>query len=86
MEERCDQIMHCRDKSDEIVAPFIYDKNRKEVDAVKVDVSTSILNIIDISEVNNIIELKFDILMEWYEYRVDRLSQPQDSQISQHAL
>ena len=100
MEERCDQIMHCRDKSDEKdcsllvlnegynrkVAPFIYDKNRKEVDAVKVDVSTSILNIIDISEVNNIIELKFDILMEWYEYRVDRLSQPQDSQISQHAL
>ena len=33
--------------------------------------STSILNIIDISEVNNIIELKFDILTEWYEYRVD---------------
>ena len=24
-----------------------------------------------ISEVNHIIELKFDILMEWYEYRVD---------------
>ena len=43
----------------------------KEVDPVKVDVSTSILNIIDISEVNNIIELKFDILMEWYESRVD---------------
>ena len=33
--------------------------------------STSILNIIDISEVNNIIEFKFDILMDWYEYRVD---------------
>ena len=85
MEERCDQIKHCRDKSDEYdcsllvlergynkkVAPFIYNKTRKEVDAVKVDVSTSIQNVIDISEVNNIIELKFDILMEWYEYRVD---------------
>ena len=33
--------------------------------------STSIRNIIDISEVQNIIELKFDIFMEWYEYRVD---------------
>jgi hypothetical protein len=85
MEERCDQIIHCRDQSDEEdcsllvlkkgykkkVAPFIYDKNKKKLDPVKVDVSTSILNIIDISEVNNIIELKFDILMEWYEYRVD---------------
>ena len=38
---------------------------------MKVDVSTSIRNVIDISEVNHIIELKFDILMEWYEYRVD---------------
>ena len=85
MEERCDQIMHCRDQSDEDncsllvlkkgynkeVAPFIYNKTRKEVDPVKIDVSTSIRNIIDISEVNHIIELKFDILMEWYEYRVD---------------
>ena len=85
MEERCDQIKHCRDKSDEEdctllvlesgykkkVAPFIYDKIKKKVDPVKVDVSTSIQNVIDISEVNNIIELKFDILMEWYEHRVD---------------
>ena len=85
MEERCDQIKHCRDQSDEDdctllvlkrgykkkVAPFIYNKTRKEVDPVKIDVSTSIRNIIEISEVNHIIELKFDILMEWYEYRVD---------------
>ena len=40
-------------------------------DPVKVDVSTSLKNVIDISEVNQIIELKFDILMEWYEYRVN---------------
>ena len=85
MEERCDQIIHCRDESDEDdcsllvlkrrykkkVAPFIYNKTRKEVDPVKVDVSTSLLNVIDISEVNHIIELKFDIHMEWYDYRVD---------------
>ena len=85
MEERCDQIMHCRDQSDEDncsllvlkkgynneVAPFIYDKIRKEVDPVKVDVSTSVSNIIEISEVNHVIELKFDIVMEWYEHRVD---------------
>ena len=88
MEERCDQIMHCRDQSDENdcfllvlrkgynneIAPFIYNKIRNEVDPVKVDVSTSIQNIIEISEVNHIIELKFDIVMEWYEYRVDYLN------------
>ena len=85
MEERCDQIMHCRDKSDENdcsllvlergynkkVAPFIYNKTKDEDEPVKINVSTSIQNIIDISEVQNIIELKFDIFMEWYEYRVD---------------
>ena len=88
IEERCDQITHCRDQSDEDncfllvlrkgynneIAPFIYDKIRNEVDPVKVDVSTSIQNIIEISEVNHIIELKFDIVMEWYEYRVDYLN------------
>ena len=60
MEERCDQVMHCRDQSDENncsllvlktgykkkVAPFIYDQTRKEDNPVKVDVSTSIRNII----------------------------------------
>ena len=84
MEERCDQIKHCRDKSDENdcsllvlekgynkkVAPFIFNKTKNEVDPVKIDVSTSILNVIEISEVNHIIELKFDIIMEWYEHRV----------------
>ena len=85
MEERCDQRVNCRDQSDENdcsllvlkpgykkkVAPFIYNKTRNEDIPVTVDVSTSIQNIIDISEVQNIIELKFDIFMKWYEYRVD---------------
>ena len=78
MEERCDQIIHCRDQSDEKycsllvlkqgynrkVAPFIYDKARKEVDPVRVDVSTSVQHIIEISEVNNIIGLKFEIRLQ----------------------
>ena len=72
MEERCDQIMHCRDKSDEDecsllvlergynqeVAPFNYNKTNNKVDPVKVNVSASILNVIEISEVNNFIQLK----------------------------
>ena len=72
MEERCDQIMHCRDKSDEKecsllvledgynqeVAPFLFNKTRMEVDPVKIDVSTSIQNVIEISEVNHFIQLK----------------------------
>ena len=62
MQERCDQIIHCRDQSDENdcsllvmksgynkkVPPFIYNKTRKEVDPVRVDVSASIQNVIEI--------------------------------------
>ena len=32
--------------------------------------STSLQTVIDISERNNIIELKFEMKQEWYEYRV----------------
>ena len=62
-------IVLCLFWKEDTIKKFIYNKTQKKVDPVKVDVSTSILNVIDISEVNHIIELKFDIVMEWYEYR-----------------
>ena len=84
MEERCDQIVHCRDNSDENnclllsfksgynkkVAPFTFDRASKTITPIKVNVSTSLMNIIEISEVDHIIELKFGMTMEWYENRV----------------
>ena len=83
MEERCDQIIQCKDKSDESncqllvfdssynnkVAPFTINKD-KSVDRVKVNVSTSLMNVLAISERDHTIDLKLGITLNWYEYRV----------------
>ena len=36
---------------------------------MSVNISTKLKTVIDISERSHIIELKFDIILEWYEYR-----------------
>ena len=83
MEERCDQIIQCKDKSDESncqllvfdssynnkVAPFTINED-KSVDPVKVNVSTSLMNVLAISEFSHTIDLKLGITLEWYENRV----------------
>ena len=85
MRQRCDQFVHCRDKSDEMlcsllvfgegynkkVPPFNIDKKENTLIPVKVNVSTVLKNVIEISEVNHIIELKFGITLVWYENRVE---------------
>ena len=84
MEERCDQIVHCKDKSDENncklivfednynskVPPFTINKTDKSVVPVKVKVSTSLMNVLAISEFSHIIDLKLGITLKWYENRV----------------
>ena len=84
IEERCDQISHCKDKSDENncklimfednynnkVPPFTVNKTDKSVVAVKVNVSTSLMNILAISEFDHTINLKLAITLKWYENRV----------------
>ena len=84
MVERCDQIVQCRDESDEMacsllvikdsynkkVPPFDIDKKEKALIPVKVKISTVLKNVIEISEVNHLIELKFGITLVWYENRV----------------
>ena len=83
MDERCDQVIDCHDKSDERncyllvledgynkkVAPFTVDRKSRELVPVMINVSTILRNVIEISEVNHIIELKFDISLKWYENR-----------------
>ena len=83
MEERCDQIVHCKDKSDENncklivfednynnkVPPFTVNKDMS-VEAVKVNVSTSLMNILAISEFDHTIHFKLGIMLKWYENRV----------------
>ena len=85
MDERCDQIIHCKDNSDEKncvlllfkeeesynkkVAPFTINKDKTK-DPVKVNVSTSLMNVLAISEFSHTIDLKLGITLKWYENRV----------------
>ena len=84
MEERCDQIIDCKDESDEDncklivfkksykkkVPPITIDTEDKSITPVMVNVSTSLMNVLDISEFSHTIELKLGITIKWYENRV----------------
>ena len=84
MEERCDQVTQCRDESDEDncklivfkdnynnkVPPFTVNPEDGSMIPVKVKVSTSLMNVLAISEFSHIIDLKLGITLKWYENRV----------------
>ena len=84
MEERCDQIMNCKDKSDENncklivfeenynknVPPFTISKDDQSLIPARVTVSTQLENVLAISEFSHTIDLKLSITLEWYENRV----------------
>ena len=84
MEQRCDQIIDCKDKSDEDnckliefdksynskVPPFTINPDDGSMVPVKVKVSTSLMNVLAISEFSHTIDLKLGITLNWYEYRV----------------
>ena len=84
MEERCDQIIQCKDKSDESkcqllvfdssynskVPPFTVNPGDKSLVPVKVKVSTSLMNVLAISEFSHTIDLKLGITLKWYDNRV----------------
>ena len=84
MEERCDQVTQCRDESDEDncklivfkdnynnkVPPFTVNPEGKSLVPVKVKVSTSLMNVLAISEFSHTIDLKLGITLKWYENRV----------------
>ena len=85
MERRCDQVIHCRDNSDEKncnllvfkeaesynkkVPPFSLNAD-ETITPVKVAVSTSLMNVLAISEFSHTIDLKLGITLKWYENRV----------------
>ena len=84
MEERCDQIMDCRDESDEDNCKLIefkdnYNKKVPPITIVKEDhsliparikISTQLMNVLEISEFRHTIELKIGITLKWYENRI----------------
>ena len=84
MEERCDQIRNCRDKSDENncklivfeenynakVPPFTITEENNALIPAKIRVSTQLKNVLAISEFSHTIDLKIGITLRWYENRV----------------
>ena len=86
MKQRCDQIIHCKDKSDEDncqlivfdksynnkVPPFTITINQEEETLlpVQVYVSTSLMNVLAISERDHTIDFKLGITLKCYENRV----------------
>ena len=84
MEERCDQIMDCRDESDEdncklivfkdnynkMVPPFTIANEDHSLIPARVNVSTQLNNVLDISEFSHTIDLKLGVTLRWFENRV----------------
>ena len=84
MSERCDQIIQCQDKSDEdncsllvfeesynkLVPPISFNPTDNSIVPVSVKVSTSLRNVLEISESTHTIDLKLGISLEWYDNRV----------------
>ena len=83
MSYRCDHLPHCKDKSDEkgcnlltltegynkIVPPFSRTKSRTII-PVSVNVSLRLLSVMGIDEDENTIDLQFEIILDWRDYRI----------------
>ena len=78
MEERCDQVPNCRDKSDEIFCQLLmvetsYNKKVPPITAEKrtvpVKISIVLMKIVSMEEVRHSISFKFEITLEWREAR-----------------
>ena len=83
MEDRCNQLSNCRDKSDEMdcqlvvlestynkkVPPIIASGGEVDFNPVQVNISISLLKIVSMEEVQHKIDLQFAIILEWKENR-----------------
>ena len=81
MEQRCNQLPDCRDKSDEndcniLVLEKGYNKNVPPIQSVKgkedmanVSISIDVLKLVDIDEKDYSIEIQFSITLAWLENR-----------------
>ena len=82
MEERCNQLVDCRDESDEMGCEILILKNgykkrvppitataKNTVRPVSVSVSIALLKVVAIEEEDHAIQLEFQIVLEWMENR-----------------
>ena len=83
MEERCNQVIDCRDKSDEKGCQLIlfegdYNKNIPPIGKTakgvaipaNVSISITLMKVVEIEEIDHSIHLQFEINMQWRENRV----------------
>ena len=84
MNERCDQIIQCQDESDEddcsllvfkesynkLVPPISFNKADSNIIPVSIRVSTSLRNVLEISEFTHTIDLKLSVSIQWYDNRI----------------
>ena len=77
MEQRCNQLPNCRDKSDEKNCQILVLEDGYNIavppietgDPVNVNVSIDVLKLVDIDEDDYSIEIQFEIRMKWKENR-----------------
>ena len=97
MEQRCNQIPNCRDKSDEQQCELVkfedgYNKkvppitfvssSDDSIVPVSVNVSIDLLKIVRMEEVEHLIELQFEIILEWRDLRVTFHNLKHDSSLN----
>ena len=86
MKQRCDQVPDCEDRSDEkdcqmielnegynkVVPPFITKSSAGDIQILpaEVNVSMEVFRVMSLDEVDNTIDLKFEIKMEWFDHRL----------------
>ena len=62
-----------RDESDEdgckTIAPFIYEAEKDENLPARVNVSMSVIDVVNIKEVDHTYNLKFKLRLQWFDYR-----------------
>jgi hypothetical protein len=82
MEERCNQLKNCRDKSDEegcqllvidksynMRVPPVIQGSGNSFDPTMVGISIALLKIVSMEEVNHLINFQFEITLEWRDNR-----------------
>ena len=97
MEQRCDQLSDCRDKSDEVGCQLLvleksYNKKVPPITSVSpsdrtivpvpVNISIGLLKIVDMEETNHKIDFQFRITLEWKENRATFHNLKQDTSLN----
>ena len=102
MEQRCDQLANCRDKSDERRCELVKSEegyNRKvppitsvsstwrseaddRVVPVPVNISITLMKVVEIEETDHSIHLQFQISLQWRENRVKYLNLKKDTSLN----